>query len=111
MIGMDRRTGLRIEGADHIRQSVEDLLSTRVGTRVMRRDYGSSAVDLIDQPGNGEAVLARYVAIADALDAFEPRVRLRGFVLSSMAVSGDAVIGVSLTETSSGREYMIEVSV
>ncbi|WP_444453119.1 GPW/gp25 family protein [Rhodobacter capsulatus] len=110
MIGMDRQTGRKISGSDHIRQSVADLLSTRVGTRVMRRDYGSEAVDLIDQPGNGEAVLRRYVAIAEALDRFEPRVTLRGFTLTSMAADGGAVIGVNLAEVATGREYSVEVT-
>lgn len=110
MIGMDCQTGRRISGSDHIRQSVQDLLSTRVGTRVMRRDYGSDAVDLIDQPGNGEAVMRRYVAIAEALDAWEPRVTLSGFTLTSMAPDGRAIIGVSLTERASNRSYLVEVS-
>lgn len=110
MIGMDRMTGRRISGSDHIRQSVADLLSTRLASRVMRRDYGSAALDLIDRPGNGEAVLSRYVAIAEALDQWEPRVTLSGFTLSQMTPDGRATIGVALAERSTGRSYTIEVA-
>lgn len=109
IVGMDRETGRRISGPDHIRQSVADLLSTRLNTRVMRRDYGSEALDLIDRPGNGEAVLGRYVAIAEAIDKWEPRVTLTGFTLSSMAADGAATIGVVLVDRSTSRSYTIEV--
>src|SRR3546814_12586651 len=41
MIGVDRATGQRLDGNDHLAQSIGDILSTPIGTRVMRRDYGS----------------------------------------------------------------------
>jgi len=40
-IGMHRDTVRAITDADHIRQSMSDILRTPVGSRVMRRDYGS----------------------------------------------------------------------
>ncbi|KPN28874.1 baseplate wedge subunit [Halolamina pelagica] len=41
MPGVDRTNGQRLEGLAHIRQSVADILTTPLGSRVMRRDYGS----------------------------------------------------------------------
>ncbi len=49
-IGMNRNTGRTITDADHISQSMSDILRTPVGSRVMRRDYGSLLSSLIDQP-------------------------------------------------------------
>jgi phage baseplate assembly protein W len=40
-LGMNSQTGLSISEVEHIRQSVRDILVTPVGSRVMRREYGS----------------------------------------------------------------------
>lgn len=111
MIGMDRTTGRRLTRADHIKQSVEVICTTRLNSRVMRRDFGSDAPDLLDQPGNGEAVLSRYVAIAGALDAWEPRVALSGFTLTSMSPDGQASIEVTVTDRATGQAYAVGVVV
>lgn len=99
MSGMDRQTGRSLDGWPHIRQSVTDLLTTRVGTRVHRRDYGTAAMDLIDRPASAETVLDRFVAIADALDRWEPRVALTGFRLLGATIDGAATIEVFLRMT------------
>ncbi len=49
-LGMNSQTGLTISETDHIRQSVRDILVTPLGSRVMRREYGSLLSALIDQP-------------------------------------------------------------
>lgn len=49
-LGMNRATGAAIADLDHTRQSLSDILGTPIGSRVMRRDYGSLLSDLIDQP-------------------------------------------------------------
>ena len=48
-LGMNSQTGLSIAEVEHIRQSVRDILVTPVGSRVMRREYGSLLSALIDQ--------------------------------------------------------------
>ena len=35
---MNRATGRRTTAADHLRQSVADIITTPIGSRVMRRD-------------------------------------------------------------------------
>ena len=37
---------------EHIDQSIGDILSTPIGTRVMRPDYGSRIPRLVDRPIN-----------------------------------------------------------
>ncbi|CAI1525939.1 MULTISPECIES: GPW/gp25 family protein [Serratia] len=75
-IGMNRDTGQTLTDSEHISQSVRDILITPVGSRVMRREYGSLLSALIDQPQspavNGQVMAACYMAILK----WEPRIRL-----------------------------------
>ena len=74
-VGMDRRTGQPIRGWAHCVQSIEDILTTRIMQRVMRREYGSDVPKLIDAPMEPRVVLAFYVAVAEALRRWELRFR------------------------------------
>lgn len=73
---MDRRKGRALGYEPHIAQSIEDILSTPIGSRVMRRDYGSKLPELIDAPISGETVIELYAATAEAIDLWEPRFAL-----------------------------------
>jgi len=73
---MDRNTGKPLSGLDHLRQSLVDILTTRTGLRVMLRDYGGSLPNLIDSPTNQFFAVDLYVAIADACQKWEPRLKL-----------------------------------
>ncbi|MCB2052280.1 MAG: GPW/gp25 family protein, partial [Novosphingobium sp.] len=77
MTGMSRTTGKALGGNDHLAQSIGDILSTPLGSRVMRRDYGSMLPDLIDHPLNGDNRLLVYAATAMAIRRWEPRFRLK----------------------------------
>nr|BDD47150.1 hypothetical protein 22 [Saccharospirillaceae bacterium] len=74
MRGMNARTGKSIAGTDHIQQSMTDILLTPIGSRVMRREYGSLVVDLIDQPMNDTTILQLYSAAIMAIQQWERRV-------------------------------------
>jgi phage baseplate assembly protein W len=74
--GMNADSGRLIGDIEHIRQSVRDILITPVGSRVMRREYGSMLPDLIDQPLNGATLLRAYAATVMALVRWEPRIRI-----------------------------------
>lgn len=72
--GMNRDNGRAISELSHIRQSITDIISTPIGTRVMRREYGSHIAELIDQPQNGTTRMKLMAATVMALLAWEPRV-------------------------------------
>ncbi|MEE1883347.1 GPW/gp25 family protein [Pseudomonas soli] len=76
MIGMDRRTGLPVSGVAHLRQSIEDILSTPVGSRRMRPEYGSHLRRYVDLPVNEGWKSAVQAEVARALGRWEPRLRL-----------------------------------
>lgn len=73
---MNRTTGAAIPGLEHLRQSVGDILSTPIGSRVMRREYGSLVPELIDHPDNNASQVRLFSAVASALLRWEPRFRL-----------------------------------
>lgn len=74
--GMDANTGKLLTGVAHLKQSIQQILTTRIGTRVMRRKFGSTVPDLIDAPANQKTLMQFYAAIAVAIRDFEPRLKL-----------------------------------
>jgi len=93
MLGMDRATGKRLSGDAHLAQSIGDILSTPIGSRAMRRDYGSMLFELVDQPMNSLGRLRIIAAIADALRRWEPRLALKRIELlgDAQTFAGGAV--------------------
>ncbi|MCG8637054.1 MAG: GPW/gp25 family protein [Desulfobacterales bacterium] len=75
-MGMNAATGKNLTGQEHLRQSIGDILGTPIGTRVMRREYGSRLPDLIDNPMSPELNVDIFAATAEAIDRWEPRYRL-----------------------------------
>jgi len=69
--------GQKIEGLEHLKQSIWDILMTPIGTRVLRRGYGSLVPSLIDKPMNPQIMIEIFSAIAIALDKWEPRFNLK----------------------------------
>ena len=84
MYGMGA-TGNQIDGIQHVRQSVSDIITTPVGSRVWRRDYGSRVPDLIDNPLNSSTLLSIYTETADALSKWEPRFTLQRIKWAQLA--------------------------
>jgi uncharacterized protein len=70
---MNVNTGKTISEISHIKQSIANILTTPIGSRVMRRDYGSNLFERIDQPTNGELIAEIYSDIVEALFIWEPR--------------------------------------
>lgn len=77
MIGMDATTGKALGGEAHLRQSILRIITTPLGTRVMRRDFGSLVQELIDQPFNAGTRMRVLGATVTALMRWEPRVSVR----------------------------------
>lgn len=72
----------------------------------MRRDYGSDLPRLIDRPINSETLLDLYMATAEALDRWEPRVSVNR-ITADQAASGQ--LALALDVTVSGVEQLIEL--
>jgi uncharacterized protein len=98
-IGMSRSTGRSVSGIDHIWQSCRDILTTRIGTRIARRSYGSLLPELIDQPGNSANMLRLRAATVMALSNWEPRIAINKVSISLSDEQGGFVIEMQATRT------------
>ena len=81
-MGMSRNRGALLSPDDHLKQSIYDVLMTPIGSRLLRREYGSLIPFLIDQPVNPATKLKMMAAIATAIIKWEPRVKVRQVQLS-----------------------------
>ncbi|MCE5980468.1 MULTISPECIES: GPW/gp25 family protein [unclassified Pseudomonas] len=96
MIGMDRRSGQPLSGIAHLRQSIEDILTTPLGSRRMRPEYGSKLRRFVDLPVNEGWKSAVQAEVARALGRWEPRLKLE-----RVRVTG--VVGGRITLQLSGQ--------
>lgn len=77
---------------DHVQQSIRKILTTRLNTRVMRRDFGSELPELIDAKMTSRNVLAVYSASAGAIRKWEPRFQVKRARLSRLTPSGEVAL-------------------
>ncbi|KAG0162050.1 hypothetical protein DFQ30_004182 [Apophysomyces sp. BC1015] len=57
-------------------ESITKILTTPIGSRLARRDFGSELPNLIDAPNHGATRVRLYAALATALMRWEPRLHL-----------------------------------
>jgi phage baseplate assembly protein W len=76
-IGVNLDTGENQEGLDHLKRCIRKILITPVGSRVMRRDFGSKLYELIDKNITPSLKVKIFAAVVDALRKWEPRVEVK----------------------------------
>ncbi|ELY3379868.1 GPW/gp25 family protein [Cronobacter sakazakii] len=107
--GMNRNTGLGISDTEHISQSMRDILLTPVGSRVMRREYGSLLSALIDMPQNPALRLQIMVACYSAIQKWEPRIRLASISFET-GDAGEMYVDITGMRTDTGASVSTTVS-
>ncbi|WP_141054483.1 GPW/gp25 family protein [Tepidiphilus succinatimandens] len=108
--GLGRNGASAIDGIDHLRQSIIDILTTYPGERIMRPEYGSRIRDLIDRPVNAQWLADLYFNVAQAITRWEPRVRVLR-VAAAMPSSGHVTLDLTLRLGSEDPQTLsIEVS-
>ena len=75
-LGMNRETGRLLAGVDHLKQSIADIIHTRIGSRVMRREFGSALFERVDRPQMDAIKVGIIADVAEALERWEPRLKL-----------------------------------
>ncbi|TCR07265.1 GPW/gp25 family protein [Neorhizobium sp. JUb45] len=90
--GVNVGNGNRLTNWQHVQQSIHKILTTRLNTRVMRRDFGSELPDLIDAKMIGRNVLAVYSAAATAIIRWEPRYRVRAARVTNLTADGQVTL-------------------
>lgn len=77
MAGLDRRTGRPIDNFASALQGVEVILSTRLASRVMRREFGGGAAELLGRAFTPKLFALWKQLVATAIDLWEPRFKVR----------------------------------
>lgn len=108
MIGMDRHTGRPISGIEHLRQCIGDILSTPLGSRRHRPEYGSKLRLFVDLPVNAGWKSAVQAEAARALGRWETRLKLERVVVLSFL---DGKINLRVAGEYLGDSVVWEVSV
>lgn len=108
MQGIDATTGKALSGIPHLRQRVEDILTTPIGSRVMRREYGSRWFELIDRPVDAGWIADAYAYTAEALDRWEPEFRLSRISLVEINAEGRPVLDLYGTYLPAGNPITLE---
>lgn len=109
MIGMNAKTGRTITSREHLAQSIADIVTTPLGSRVMRREYGCQMAELMDWPLNTATKLQAYSAITMAIMRWEPRIRLSRIELAPTDAQGGAVLDIEGTITDTNEALSLRV--
>lgn len=104
-IGLSADTGAARSGEAHLRQSIRDILTTPIGSRVMLRDYGSRIPRLLDAPMTKGFVADVVAACADALIRWEPRITLKRVIVR---VPAPGRVEIDLSVVINGRVVQLE---
>jgi uncharacterized protein len=97
MAGMDRNTGRWIAGWPHTSQSLVDVITTPLETRVLRRIYGADDDTLQDKPQNKAIITKAVMAVAVPVARWEPRVELSHVSIAAASVTG--LLGLAMRAT------------
>ena len=107
MSGMNATTGRTLSGYTHLEQSIRDILTTPIGTRVMQREYGSRLPELLDAPMTPGLNVEIFAAVAESLGVWEPRFKLSLIEVVS-AKAGELVMNIMGTYLPEGREVTLK---
>jgi phage baseplate assembly protein W len=75
--GMDRNTGLMLQGWNHVQQSMEVIFATPFHQRVLRRWVGSFVPHILGESAVARIITRFFWAIVTAIDLWEPDYRIQ----------------------------------
>ena len=104
---MNVNTGKIISEIAHIKQSITNILTTPIGSRIMRRDYGSRLFERIDQPINGDLIAEIYSDVVEALFTWEPRFEVEQVTVQSIE-KGKITIDLEGSYVKDGQKIVLE---
>lgn len=107
MQGLNALTGETIADLEHLRQSVRDILTTPIGSRVLRRGYGSRLLELVDKPFTQSLRLEIIAETVGAILKWEPRIEVSDVILQSHT-PGAVVLDLRGVYIPEGREIHVE---
>jgi phage baseplate assembly protein W len=108
LTGMSRNAGGALAGVDHLQQSIDDILTTPIGSRVMRPEYGSKLPRIVDQPVTRGWMSEVQAEVARALGRWEPRLILRRATVESVI---DGKVSIRISGEYQGETVLFEATV
>ncbi|MBB1489384.1 phage baseplate protein [Oceanospirillum sediminis] len=111
MIGLSRKTGQLLSGWDYFTELAEDALTTQLGSREKRRDYGSRLPELLSRiTGDDVLMLAKVYA---AQTFVHPPNNLAHFFKADRILAGrhDTGLWLKISGIWQGKPVQFEVSV
>jgi len=112
MTGMSRTTGAVLPEIEHIAQSVADILTTPLGSRLARRTYGSRLFELLDAPVNATTRVRLFAATATALMRWEPRLSVQRVTLTAMdGLRGRFALDITAALAATGDAVTLSVPI
>lgn len=110
LIGMAGSNGRPISGVDHLRQSLQNILTTRLGSRRMRPEFGSNIYQFVDKPVSEGWKSALMAEAARAITRWEPRIKL-GDRAVRLASINDGQVVIVVSGEYLGDNVVVEVTV
>src|SRR5690606_31447261 len=92
---MNQTSGVAISGDADIVQSVGRILSTPLGSRLMRRTFGSRLLDLQDTPFNARSRILWIAATAGAIRRWEDRISVERVSAAPRDAPGRILISIT----------------
>ncbi|MDV7388952.1 GPW/gp25 family protein [Acinetobacter baumannii] len=106
---INKNNGQTLETEEQsIKQSIDDIVSTPIGSRIMRREYGSLIPDLIDQPINEVLILKCYSAIYTAILRWENRINVSQ-ILNTQVKENGLIFDLEGTSTVTGQNMNLRI--
>lgn len=106
---INKNNGQTLETEEQsIQQSIDDIVSTPIGSRIMRREYGSLIPDLIDQPINDILILKCYSAIYTAILRWEDRINVSQ-ILNTQVKENGLIFDLEGTSTVTGQNMNLRI--
>jgi uncharacterized protein len=98
-----------VSGSDEIEDGIKMILSTALGERVMRPDFGCGIWDLLFAPGDPNTLGLMAQSVREALSRWEPRIELREVrATPDEEDSSRVLIGVSfLVKSTNDRRNLV----
>lgn len=107
---MSRQIGSNMTEQEHIRQSIADIIPTPLGSRVMRRNYGTQLADLLDQPISEGLYLKCYSTIYSGILQWEPRIQVSQISIAELK-SGQMIIDLECAMTKTGQQFNLNIPI
>jgi hypothetical protein len=98
LVDIDPDTGAYVQGWARISKSIITILTTPIGTRLMREWWGSSFRDMLDKPMNMETMVQGIIAAVEAINQYEPEFKVTTLTVDSASSDGSIQFTIGGTD-------------